>query len=162
MTPMDTIVSTVLISAPLAFIAGWVLSKAVFKTQTNLVSSIKNQVFHSKKSKAREGADDSDAQIAELQRQLDHAEARILKSRRIFKVWRERVQPIAHQFRRQRVIIGELRDEMRRRDAAVRRSEDAGEKREGSKVESTVESKVDSPVEPQPSPTEENCTSDSS
>lgn len=128
MLPIDTIVSTALISAPLAFIAGWVISKAVFKVNPNAMRGIRDAVMRPKQSAAPIGADDRDAQIAELQQQLDKAEARILKSRRTFKTWRERIRPVAHQFRQQRVIIGELRDELRRRDAATRETAVAAEK----------------------------------
>ncbi len=117
---MDTIISTVLISAPLAFLAGWVLSKAVF------MNGQRGAALPRRKQAAREqveGADDRDAQIAELQQQLDLAEARILKSGRSFKAWRERIRPIARQFRQQRMIISELRDELRRRDAAAQQAE---------------------------------------
>ncbi len=117
---MSTIISTVLISAPLAFVAGWVLSKAVF------MNGQRGNALPRRKPAARErveGADDRDAQIAELQQQLDLAEARILKARRSFKAWRERIRPIARQFRQQRMIISELRDELRRRDAATQQAE---------------------------------------
>lgn len=118
---MDTIVSTVLISAPLAFVAGWVLSKAVF-----ISAGVKRRKPGAGTDQAPvAGADDRDAQIAELQQQLDKAEARILKARRSFRMWRERIRPIARQFRQQRMIISELRDELRRRDVAAQQAREA-------------------------------------
>jgi len=160
MLPMDTIVSTVLISAPLAFIAGWVISKAVFKVNPNAMRGIRNAVIRSRQSTATIGADDRDAQIAELQQQLDVAEARILKSRRTFKTWRERIRPIARQFRQQRVIIAELRDELRRRDAAARQTEEAAEKIRQSKAEAPTEVPTESQAESQPIKAVEKPTSD--
>lgn len=118
MASMDTIISTVLISAPLAFVLGWVVSKAVLGSES--VTGIKQLIARKVREEEHTGADDRDAQIAELQQQLDKAEARILKSRKTFKTWRERIRPVARQFRQQRMIISELRDELRRRDAAAR------------------------------------------
>jgi len=122
---MNTVLSTVLISAPVAFLVGWVLSKAVANHLLRNVPE-KMTVPKHKASKTAEpvGVDDRDAQIAELQRQLDLAEARIVKSKQSFKTWRERLRPVAQQFRQQRMIISELRDELRRRDSAARKTEE--------------------------------------
>lgn len=122
---MSTVISTVLISAPVAFMVGWVLSKAVAshlsrgeprKGSTPKIATLKNA--------EPIGVDDRDAQIAELQRELDLAEARIVKSKQNFKTWRERLRPVAQQFRQQRMIISELRDELRRRDAVARQTKE--------------------------------------
>ncbi len=116
---MTTVISTVLVSSPVAFMAGWLLSKAV---ANHLARGVRPEAMATKRAEPI-GVDDRDAQIAELQRQLDLAEARVAKSKRSFKVWRERIRPIAQQFRQQRTIISELRDELRRRDSLVRQSE---------------------------------------
>jgi len=97
-----------------AFIAGWLLCKALlahmFILQQNESENLAVDI---------PGLDDRDAQIAELRLQLDKAEARDLRWKSIFRGWRARTHHVTRQFRQQRLIIAELRDELRRREAVA-------------------------------------------
>ncbi len=111
---MDTLLPILLVTTALAFIAGWLLSKALLAHLYALQSS-------QPENPAVEGSglDDRDQQIAELRLQLDKAEARDIRWKRIFRSWRDRTRHVIRQFRQQRLVIAELRDELRRRDAAA-------------------------------------------
>ena len=52
----------------------------------------------------------------DLERQRREADERLKRTRSKYRAWRERIRPVAVQFRQQRKIITELRDELRRRD----------------------------------------------
>lgn len=52
----------------------------------------------------------------ELRKQQASADERLKRTRSKYRAWRERIRPVAVQFRQQRKIITELRDELRRRD----------------------------------------------
>jgi hypothetical protein len=111
---MESLLPILLVSTTLAFAAGWLLSK------TLLAHLYALQMGQPDKSEPdNTGLDDSDAQIAELRLQLDNAEARDLRWKRVFRSWRKRTSHVTHQFRQQRLVIAELRDELRRRDAAA-------------------------------------------
>ncbi len=138
---MNTVVSTVLISAPLAFVAGWVVSKAVVLSGQRGKPATRTKPV---KQPQAAGVDDRDAQIAELKQQLDLAEARILKSKRSFRTWRERIRPIVRQFRQQRIIISELRDELRRRSAPVQQTEESAAASRQAKPAAPAKAKAES------------------
>ena len=59
----------------------------------------------------------------ELRAQQAVADERLKRTRRKYRTWRERIRPVAVQFRQQRKIITELRDELRRRDLAQQEAE---------------------------------------
>jgi hypothetical protein len=111
---MESLLPILLVSTALAFVAGWLLCKALlahlFVLQQNEPENLAVDI---------PGLDDRDAQIAELRLQLDKAEARDLRWKRIFRGWRARTRHVTRQFRQQRLIIAELRDELRRREAAA-------------------------------------------
>lgn len=110
---MNTILSTVLITAPLAFVAGWILAKAVFRS---LDSGARDTDYRKLLQQQKKAITERDGQIAELHAQLEVTEKKMLRTKQIFGTWRDRIRPIARQFRQQRAIITELRDELRRRD----------------------------------------------
>jgi predicted flap endonuclease-1-like 5' DNA nuclease len=58
----------------------------------------------------------NELQIVQLRRELVTAEEKLLKSKAQFKAWPTRIKPLVKQFRQQRMIISELRDEMRERE----------------------------------------------
>ena len=60
--------------------------------------------------------DTATQEIAELRHTLISAENRLDSSRQRFNKWRKRFSPLAKQFRQQRLIISELREELRQRD----------------------------------------------
>ena len=107
-----TILSAVLVSLPLAFLAGWLLAKAVFGY---LASDKREADFRTMAAAQLERLKERDAQIAELHARLDEAEARTEQVRARFRSWRERIKPIAKQFRQQRSMIAQLREELRQR-----------------------------------------------
>ena len=110
---MDTLLPILLVTTALAFIAGWLLSKALLAHLYALQSSQPEKPVAECL-----GVDDRDQQIAELRLQLGKAAARDKRWKRIFRSWRERTRHVTRQFRQQRLVIAELRDELRRRDAA--------------------------------------------
>lgn len=59
-----------------------------------------------------------DARIAELTVELENAAARTARLADVLRRWRKRKQPLARQYHQQRLIINELREELRQRDAA--------------------------------------------
>ncbi|MEE4184608.1 MAG: helix-hairpin-helix domain-containing protein [Gammaproteobacteria bacterium] len=61
-----------------------------------------------------------DARIAELAVELEAAAARTARLADILRRWRERKRPLTRQYRQQRLIISELREELRQRDAYAR------------------------------------------
>jgi len=111
---MESLLPILLVSTAIAFVAGWLLCKVLLAhmlvLQQNEPENLAVDI---------PGLDDRDAQIAELRLQLDKAEARDLRWKRIFRGWRTRTHHVTRQFRQQRLIIAELRDELRRRDAAA-------------------------------------------
>jgi len=62
-------------------------------------------------------------EMVKLRRELVTAEEKILKAKAQFKAWPTRIKPLVKQFRQQRMIISELREEMRQRE--LRREHDA-------------------------------------
>lgn len=107
-----TIMTAVLITLPLAFMAGWLLAKAVFGY---LAGDAREADFRKMAAAQVERLDERDAQIAELHARLDEAEARAEQTKARFRSWRERIRPIAQQFRQQRAVIAELREQLRQR-----------------------------------------------
>ncbi len=98
-----TILSTVLVAMPPAFMAGWLLAKVVCRLDRPATAP----------------ARDRDTEVAALEKQLAATEALLDETRVSFEQWRERTRPVAKQFRQQRKVISELRSELRRRDAAL-------------------------------------------
>lgn len=107
-----TITGAVLITLPLAFLAGWLLAKAVFGY---LASDAREADFKKMAAAQLERLKERDAEIAELHARLDEAEARSEQIKERFRTWRERIKPVARQFRQQRAVIGQLREELRQR-----------------------------------------------
>jgi len=122
---MSSILSTVLITAPLAFMAGWIIAKAVFRY---MGSDARESDYRKLLQQQQAAVTERDGQIALLHAEIDAAEARILKAKQKFGTWRERIKPIARQFRQQRVIINELRDELRGREAQQQAADPTPEK----------------------------------
>jgi predicted flap endonuclease-1-like 5' DNA nuclease len=198
---MDTILSTILITAPLAFIVGWVVCKSVFnqlrqnrstsvintaeiKTATSQpnqpvatqdaaaigalskqltasmtasdalrnevqllkeavaerehrlrelsfrlaetatppeetatdVDTIRNIKIGKEMREQQQRIADNQHDLARLTRELIAAENRLDGAGSRFKLWRNRVKPIVRRVRQQRMIISELREELRQRD----------------------------------------------
>jgi predicted flap endonuclease-1-like 5' DNA nuclease len=67
----------------------------------------------------------NELQIVQLRRELVTAEEKFLESKAQFKAWPTRIKPLVKQFRQQRMIISELRDEMRERE--LRREQEAAQ-----------------------------------
>jgi predicted flap endonuclease-1-like 5' DNA nuclease len=59
--------------------------------------------------------------IEELKHELKSAETRGRSTTQRFRKWRQKFKPMARQFRQQRKMIGELREELRRRDLEQQR-----------------------------------------
>jgi hypothetical protein len=57
-----------------------------------------------------------DQRISEFEALLQEAGVQAVRAEEKFSSWRERIKPLAHQFRQQRMIISELREELRLRD----------------------------------------------
>jgi predicted flap endonuclease-1-like 5' DNA nuclease len=68
--------------------------------------------------------DTSEQHVAELERELGVAAAKSRLIAERFLRWREKMKPLAKQFRQQRFILGELREELRKRDAIQRAQDD--------------------------------------
>ena len=66
-------------------------------------------------------------EMVKLRRELVTAEEKILKAKAQFKAWPTRIKPLVKQFRQQRMIISELRDEMRERE--LRREHEAAQQK---------------------------------
>jgi predicted flap endonuclease-1-like 5' DNA nuclease len=63
--------------------------------------------------------------IEELKQELKLAETRSRRTTQRFRKWRQKFKPMARQFRRQRKMISELREELRRRDLEQQRLAEA-------------------------------------
>jgi len=64
--------------------------------------------------------------IDELKHDLEAADSRVKRTTERFGKWRHKFKPMARQFRQQRVIINELREELRQRDLEQQRAAKAG------------------------------------
>jgi len=193
---MGTILTTVFVAAPLAFMAGWLLSKALFMhtlstrrhgspvelaeenqsspthPDSTMVKRLHNQLEISRADseaashqadQLKDALAERDHQLAELRRKLQlgqmqlppectegmpnlqtrkallalqeqvdsyaseadtlkhqllKAEGRLHQSKHRFKRWWSKARPLLKQFRQQRLIISELREEMRQREHA--------------------------------------------
>ncbi len=102
-----SILATVLISMPPAFLAGWLLAKVLWRLE------------EPGRSRQPEAADADGAELAALRQRLAETESVLAETRASFDAWRDRTRPVAKQFRQQRKVITELRDELRRRDAEL-------------------------------------------
>ncbi len=103
-----SILATVLISMPPAFLAGWLLAKVLWRLEEPV-----------RRSRQPEAADAEGAELAALRQRLAETESVLAETRASFDAWRDRTRPVAKQFRQQRKVITELRDELRRRDAEL-------------------------------------------
>ena len=72
----------------------------------------------------------------QLRAQQTAADERLKRTRQKYRTWRDRIRPIAVQFRQQRKIITELRDELRRRDLAQQEAEQQAETKQPEKAQS--------------------------
>ena len=136
---MDTIFSTVLVTAPVAFMVGWLLAKVLFRhisivrpaavsggalaeaaqpRQLNSLAAANDGEFRKLLKLQQARIVDREQRIAELEGNLAAADQRTARLATIFRRWRGRTRPLARQYRQQRVIIKELREELRLRDAA--------------------------------------------
>jgi predicted flap endonuclease-1-like 5' DNA nuclease len=87
--------------------------------------------------------------IAQLHRELITAENQKDTAQTIFKKWRSRFKPLARQFRQQRMIISELREELRQRE--LRREQEAiTHQRELNAVNNAVPAAATTPVSAAP------------
>ena len=172
--------STVLLTAPLAFLAGWLLGKAVFQRMSvlrpnrpsetgvqkaspahgdlapdrNEIQLLKealaerdqvvrdlrekltarispledtpvNATVHHAKLKEtvqalREGLANKDKQLEKMQAEVNTANEKTSQMRQRLQSWRVRIKPLAKQFRQQKMIIGELREELKVREMRQR------------------------------------------
>jgi len=83
-------------------------------------------------------------EMVQLRRELVTAEEKILKAKAQFKAWPTRIKPLVKQFRQQRMIISELRDEMRQRELR-REHEAAQQKVKAHRVTNAVHTKQQHP-----------------
>lgn len=176
--------STVLLTAPLAFVAGWLLAKAVFRQMTVMrpngaaksgasvaapvretpaadhseirllkealaerdqvvrdlrekltaqVSPLEDtpvnaSVANTKLKKTlqtlRQGLAEKDKRLEEMQASVDLANERTGRMQQRLQSWRVRIKPLAKQFRQQKMIISELREELKIREMRQRALED--------------------------------------
>ena len=77
--------------------------------------------------------------IAELTDELSRAEKKGRRTAERFLNWRKKIKPLAKQYRQQRAIIKELREELRLRDLRQRDQKDVLAKAQAQRVEAIVE-----------------------
>ena len=77
--------------------------------------------------------------IAELTDELNRAEKKGRRTAERFLNWRKKIKPLAKQYRQQRAIIKELREELRLRDLRQRDQKDILAKAQAQRVEAIVE-----------------------
>ena len=201
---MGSTLSTVLLTAPLAFLAGWLLGKVVFqrmsvvrpnqgagaatqkvvpdgepapgqkdlastRTEVQLLKEAlaeRDQVVRDLREKLtarvspledtpvnatvqytklketvqalREGLASKEKQLENMQAAVDKANEKTAQMHQRLQSWRVRIKPLAKQFRQQKMIIGELHEELKVREMRQR----------------ALEEKHDIKAEPEPTPVE--------
>jgi predicted flap endonuclease-1-like 5' DNA nuclease len=119
------------------------------------VEAIKNLNYAKEKRGLEQRLDAREHETAQLRRELVTAENRLASAGRRFTLWRKRIKLLTKRIRQQRVIMRELRDEMRQReqfDSGLYRAIElrSGNEKSEAAAPSQTEAKQDAVATPPP------------